>query len=105
MKSYLRILSYIKPYWFYAVLNLFFNICVILFSLFTFALLVPFLSLLFGKTELVTEAPEFAFKSDSLIEQLNYFLSKIIIEQGQMQALMVICLISYSRVYSINCKI
>lgn len=93
MKSYLRILAYIKPYLGYAFLNLFFNVCVILFSLFTFALLVPFLSLLFGNTELVTEAPEFAFKSDSLIDYLNYFLSKIIIEQGQMQALMVICFI------------
>ncbi len=93
MKSYLRILSYIKPYWFYAVLNLFFNLCVILFSLFTFALLAPFLSLLFGKTQLVTETPEFGFSSDALIESLNYYLSKIIIEQGQMEALLAICLI------------
>ena len=102
MKSYLRILAYIKPYWFYAVLNLFFNICVILFSLFTFALLVPFLSLLFGKTQLVTEAPEFSFSSDGLIENLNYFLSRIIIEQGQMQALMVICLILLSSFFFRN---
>ncbi|RLD81952.1 MAG: ABC transporter ATP-binding protein, partial [Bacteroidetes bacterium] len=81
------------PYWVYAALNVFFNLFTIVFSLFTFALLAPFLSLLFGKTELMTEKPEFSFSSDSLIDYMNYTLSDIIQSQGPMNALMTICFV------------
>jgi subfamily B ATP-binding cassette protein MsbA len=93
MKRYGRILAYIKPYWVYAALNIFFNLFTIVFSLFTFALLAPFLSLLFGKTELITEKPEFSLSSDSLIEYMNYTLSEIIQTQGEHQALLTICFV------------
>ncbi len=93
MKRYGRVLSYIMPYWVYAALNVFFNLFTIVFSLFTFALLAPFLSLLFGKTELMTEKPEFSFSSDSLIDYMNYTLSDIIQSQGPMNALMTICFV------------
>lgn len=93
MKRYGRVLSYIMPYWVYAALNVFFNLFTIVFSLFTFALLAPFLSLLFGKTELMTEKPEFSFSSDSLIDYMNYTLSEIIQSQGPMNALMTICFV------------
>lgn len=93
MKRYGRVLAYIKPYWAYAALNIFFNLFTIVFSLFTFALLAPFLSLLFGKTELLTDKPEFSFSSDALIDYMNYMLSNIIADQGPMKALMTICLV------------
>ncbi len=93
MKRYGRVLSYIKPYWIYAALNIFFNIFTIVFSLFTFALLAPFLSLLFGKTELVVDKPELSLSSDSLIDYMNYTLSDIIQTQGPKQALLTICLV------------
>jgi len=93
MKRYGRVLAYIKPYWVYAALNIFFNLFTIVFSLFTFALLAPFLSLLFGKTELITEKPEFSLSSDSLIEYMNYMLSDIIQSQGEQQALLTICFV------------
>ncbi len=81
------------PYWVYAALNVFFNLFTIVFSLFTFALLAPFLSLLFGKTELITEKPEFSFSSDSLIDYMNYTLSDIIQSQGPINALLTICFV------------
>ncbi len=93
MKRYGRVLAYIKPYWVYAALNIFFNLFTIVFSLFTFALLAPFLSLLFGKTELITDKPEFSLSSDALIDYMNYMLSNIIDEQGPMKALMTICMV------------
>ena len=93
MKRYGRVLSYIKPYWLYAVLNIFFNLFTIVFSLFTFALIAPFLSLLFDKTNLVLEEPDFSLSSDALIGYMNYILSDIIQSQGQMQALITICLV------------
>ncbi|MDT8394135.1 MAG: ABC transporter ATP-binding protein [Bacteroidales bacterium] len=93
MKKYRRVLNYIRPYWLFAALNIFFNLCTIIFSLFTFALLAPFLSLLFGNTELITEKPELSFSSDALISYMNYILSDIIQTQGQMQALLTICFV------------
>ncbi len=92
MKSYLRILAYVKPYWVYAILNVLFNILTILFSLFTFAMLAPFLNLLFEKSQMVTEKPDLSFSSDALIDYLNYWMSQIIISQGKMDALLLICM-------------
>lgn len=93
MKKYRRVLNYIRPYWLFAALNIFFNLCTIIFSLFTFALLAPFLSLLFGNTEMITEKPDLSFSSDALISYMNYILSDIIQTQGHMQALLTICFV------------
>ncbi|MBU2651484.1 MAG: ABC transporter ATP-binding protein/permease [Bacteroidetes bacterium] len=92
MKSYYRILAYIKPYWFFAVLNVLFNLLTIVFSLFSFAMLAPFLKLLFEKGNLVTDKPEFSFSSDALIDFLNYHMSQVIISQGPANALVLICI-------------
>lgn len=93
MKKYGRVLKYIKPYWVFAALNVLFNLLTIVFSLFTFALLAPFLSLLFGKTEFVQDKPELSFNSEALIDYMNYILSDIIQTQGEMQALLTICFV------------
>ncbi len=93
MKKYGRVLNYIKPYWVFAALNVLFNLLTIFFSLFTFALLAPFLSLLFGNTELIQDKPELSFNSEALIDYMNYILSDIIQTQGEMQALLTICLV------------
>jgi len=92
MKKFLRILAYIKPYWVHALLNFISNLLVIVFSLFSFVLLVPFLNLLFGLGELVTTKPELTISPDSILEYLNYFISQVIIQQGQTKALVFICL-------------
>ncbi len=93
MKKFLRILAFAKPYWGYALLNVLFNLLTVVFSLFSFALLVPFLNLLFGTEELVTERPDFAFSSDALLGNLNYEISSIIVESGPHEALLFICLV------------
>ncbi len=93
MKKFTRVLGYIKPYWGQLVLNVFFNILTIVFSLFSFALLIPFLNLLFGIEEMVTKEPEFAFSIDALLGYLNYQISHVIIEQGRINALVYICLV------------
>lgn len=93
MKKFIRVLSYIKPYWGQVALNIFFNILTIVFSLFSFALLIPFLNLLFGIDEMVVEKPEFTYSIDSFLEYLNYQISFIIMNQGKVNALVFICLI------------
>lgn len=93
MKKFYRVLAYIKPYWGYAGLNVFFNLMTIAFSLFSFAMLIPFLNLLFGISDLVTVKPEFALSTDALLGIVNYHISQVIITSGQLQALVFICVI------------
>lgn len=93
MKKFYRVLAYIKPYWGYALLNMLFNLLTIVFSLFSMTLLVPFLNLLFSTEALVTTKPEFALNADTIIQILNYYISQVIIEEGQLQALVYICVI------------
>ncbi len=91
MKKFNRVLAYVKPYLGYAGLNFFFNILTIVFSLLNFALLIPFLNLLFGVTELVTVKPEFHLSTQGLLDYLNYYISQIIITSGKIDALIFIC--------------
>jgi subfamily B ATP-binding cassette protein MsbA len=66
----------------------------IFFSLFSFALVVPFLNLLFQTDAIQAVAkPEFHLSSDYLIGYLNYLMSDIIIEKGHANALVFICLV------------
>ena len=89
-----RVLTYVKPYWFDIVLNLIFNLVTIFFSLFSFALLVPLLNLLF-RTDAIEAVvkPEFSLSSDYLLSYLNYFMSSLIVEHGHRYALIFVCFI------------
>ncbi len=102
MKKFYRVLSYIKPYLGYTGLNVLFNILTVVFSLFSFALLIPFLNLLFGINELVTVKPEFGISTDAFLKYLNYYISDIIINEGKIQALVYICLIILSAFFMRN---
>ncbi|MCD4788632.1 MAG: ATP-binding cassette domain-containing protein [Bacteroidales bacterium] len=91
-KKYLRILAFVKPYWKYALLNVIFNLSVIVFSLVSFVMLIPFLNLLFGIEKLVETKPELSYSPESALEYLNYLISQIIISKGKVEALIFICL-------------
>jgi subfamily B ATP-binding cassette protein MsbA len=93
MKKFYRVLVYVKPYLGYAGLNVIANIFTIVFSLLNFALLIPFLNLLFGVNDLVTVKPEFNLSTQGLLEYLNYYISQIIIDNGKIEALVFICVI------------
>lgn len=87
MKKVFQILSYIKHYWGYASLNILFNILSVIFSLFSLTMIIPFLGLLFDKSQLVTIKPELTLSTKSLFENFNYYISQIIITEGQVTAL------------------
>ena len=93
-KTFSRVLTYVKPYWGSIVLNLVFNLMAIFFSLFSFALVGPFLTLLFkeGAVEVVAK-PEFSFTSDYLMGYLNWFMSSLIASGGKYHALVFMCLL------------
>lgn len=92
-RNFRRILHYVKPYWFSILMNIVFNILAIVFSLFSFSMIVPFLNLLFNPENLTTVKPEFALDTDSLLAMLDYYVSYIIILKGQSTALVFICLL------------
>ena len=93
-KTFSRVLTYVKPYWGSIVLNLAFNLMTIFFSLFSFALVGPFLTLLFkeGAVEVMAK-PEFSFTSDYLMGYLNWFMSSLIASGGKYHALVFMCLL------------
>lgn len=93
-KTFSRVLTYVKPYWGSIVLNLVFNLMTIFFSLFSFALVGPFLTLLFkeGAVEVMAK-PEFSFTSDYLMSYLNWFMSSLIASGGKYHALVFMCLL------------
>ena len=91
MKNILRIFAHVKSYWGFATLNIIFNILSVLFSLFSLAMVVPILRLLFGIQELVIIKPEFHLNTAAVLNSFNYYVSKVVIEFGKQEALLFIC--------------
>ena len=92
-RNFRRILHYVKPYWFSILMNIVFNVLAIVFSLFSFSMIVPFLNLLFNPDNLTTIKPEFALDTDTMLAMLDYYVSYIILLKGQETALIFICLL------------
>ena len=92
VQSFLRILFYIKSYWWAGVLNILFNIFSIVFSLVSILMLIPFLELLFDRTPLVIDAPLFSINPSYIKEQFYYLMSRQI-EQDKGQALLFFCIV------------
>ena len=90
MKRFLSIVGYVKPYWFFAVLNILFNILSAFFALFSFVMAIPFLRILFNNQEMVTTAVPFAMNTQALQHNFNFLLSRIIMDKGTASALLLV---------------
>jgi len=90
MKDVLRIFKYILPYKWAAIGNIFFNLLSTIFTLFSFGLVIPFLNVLFGQQELVTEIQPWSMNSNVLLHNFKFWLSGIIIEHGELTALVML---------------
>jgi ATP-binding cassette, subfamily B, bacterial MsbA len=86
-------MRYAKPYWVYAVINVIFNIIVILFSLVSFGALIPILQILFKMSKPVTSAPPFAFNQDSIMQNINFYISDLIAKYSEITVLAYICIL------------
>ena len=97
MKNYFGVLQYVKGYWRYAFLNIFFNILSAIFSLFSIAMLFPFLQVLFSNdsssiSEILKKGqPQFHFTSNGIVDYVNYYLANTMQYQGKIQTLVWIC--------------
>lgn len=88
MKKLLRLVVYIKVYWSYVVVNVILNLFSLVFSLVSLSLIIPFLELLFDRAGAPITAVPFAFTSESLTQNFNYFLYKLIVDYGKEGALL-----------------
>lgn len=93
MKNLKRILRYILPYKWMYILNIISNLFIALTSVFSFALLIPFLNILFQQETAVTELPAFSYSREYLEAAMNYHLGMYIEQHGQLAALSVICVV------------
>ena len=93
MKKFIRIISYIREYKAYMGWYSLFITLSIVFGLFSLGMLMPFMDLIFGSTELTNASATTASGSTSNIKDIIYgFLQQSIAAHGKVQALGWICL-------------
>lgn len=93
------ILKYEKKYRKFTVLNIGFNILYAVFNVLSVLAFIPVLNILFGKSEKVTQKPIYQGISDIgeyLEGNFNYFISNKITEEGEINVLLFVCLLSLS---------
>ena len=105
MNYFKKILRFAKPYLRYAWLNVFFNILYAIFNVLSVLAFIPVLGILFGREEKVTVKPEFNGLTgvyDYIQDSLNFYVSNMMETGGLEQALLFICLISFSMFFFKN---
>ena len=107
MNTYLRILSFARPYRQYLPQYLIFAILSIVFGLINFTLLIPLFNVLFDQVgpEEVGQFrawPEFSVSVDYLIAVFNYYFLEIVDQHGKVGALVFVCVIIVASVLLAN---
>jgi len=83
MKEFIKILRrYIPPYKTKLVLNFAFNLLSALFAVFSVAMMIPILEIVFNLSEDVTSLTDWAFNFDSIKNNLYYYVTQIKIAHG-----------------------
>src|SRR6056297_3640020 len=93
MNTFKKVLKYIKPYSGHATGSIIFATLGSLFSLFSLTMAIPFLGILFKEQPMVTEPMPFSMNEEALFHNFNYFISQIILSQGERRALLIVSLI------------
>lgn len=94
MKKLFKILTYVKPYWPYASLNVFFNILAVIFSLASFAVFIPILNMLFKMQDIPEEAVALnMFDFDSITQNFSFYAGQLIKMHGELDTLLYIAFI------------
>ena len=91
MKKILRILRYVVPYKNKLVFVFTFNIFSSIFSVFTFALIIPFLGILFGTFKKEYTNVPMSLSTDSVITNFKYLITHVIDTKGPATALAIMC--------------
>lgn len=91
MRNLVKVLRYAIPYWGFALLNILFNIVSVVFSLVSFAAVIPVLNILFKLEKPVLLPPEFEWSFDALKQNFYYQIGVLIQQYGELTTLAYIC--------------
>ena len=91
MSSFVRLLAYATNYKRHILGNIISNLLMVFFSIVSIPALKPFLDILFDQQDLVLTRPKHITNIDTLLQTLNFHLSKVIITQGKSTALAYTC--------------
>ena len=92
MKDIFRMFKYLRFFPKQITLNILFNICFVFFSLFSFAMIVPFIELLFGVSNPPTSEPEFGLNQAALTNWVTWQLYQFKLTYGTWQCLFFVAL-------------
>ncbi|MCK4749551.1 MAG: ABC transporter ATP-binding protein, partial [Bacteroidales bacterium] len=90
MRRFFKLSNYLLPYKWFVIQNIVYNILGAFFALFSFAMVIPFLRVLFDNQPLVLDHMEFELSTDYFMHTLNYFMSRIMTSNGQTGALILV---------------
>jgi len=96
MNTYLRILSYAKPWRKFVPGYLIFSVLAVIFSVLNMAVLIPMLDVIFDKTDIEvlsksSTLPEFYLSIDYFKEVFDHYMYQIILEYGKFGSLVFVC--------------
>jgi len=92
VKNYLHVLKYALRYKGNIALMVAANLFYSVFSIFSLALIVPFLSVLFQQSDSIMTEPEFTFSVNAIKDIFNFYLGQLITNYGAIYALIMIAL-------------
>ena len=102
MKEFLRVLRrFVPPYKKYLALSIVFNVLSAILNIFSFATLIPILNILFKTSDAAKPVPYVAWSSaesigqlvDIIVNNLNYYIQRMIVEWGATTTLLVVGLL------------
>jgi len=94
MKTFLRLLSFAKPYGRYWPTYLIISLFSMFFGIFNFALVAPIVRIIFSPDAIVQQMtlPEFSVSVDYFTTLFQYFLTKIMIKSSLLNGLLFVCI-------------
>lgn len=90
MKRFLRLLKYLFPYKWFVLQNVVYNLMGAFFALFSFAMVIPFLRVLFNNQPIVSEPMDFHFSTEYFMHTMNYYIGKIMVLKDEAGALVLV---------------
>ncbi len=94
MKGFWQILrEYVLPYKGFVFLNILFNTLGVIFSLLSLVLIGPFLQVLFGSQEILSDPMPWAWTKEAIGHNFNYLIGQQIVNFGPQKALLIVSLL------------
>jgi subfamily B ATP-binding cassette protein MsbA len=90
MKRFFRLLKYLLPYKWFVVQNVVYNILQAFFAIFSFAMVIPFLRVLFNDNPIVTEPMDFQLSTEYFMHSMNFYIGRIMELKGESGALVLV---------------